>query len=343
MSKKIEIGADLGCAGKKFAWVENDKFVEFCRRSLVKAGKSTISFSRDTAATSLLAGGEEWTVTPGMTDSEDTRYESYPYSPHNLALTYISLLEAGFSDPELEIEICCSLPLNHYFTSTGINKVNIERKKKQFDIEVKNKSGNPLPKLVCKLITPEALAGFYDICFNVKGERVLTPSQPIGVADIGGRTTDSAIILPDMSLVPEATGTIPLGYLDIIDQLNQILNQRYNTGKIDTYLLEQVMQSDDKKVSFFMDQEPVDISEEIEQAHKYIANKIMREIDKKLLSANRSLGGICYFGGSAQAMRDELLKTQNSFIPEKPQGSNARGNKIILSLEQNNTKAKGEK
>ena len=145
-------------------------------------------------------------------------------------------------------------------------------------------------------------------------------SQPVGLVDIGGRTTDIAVALPGWEVDTKYTGTIRTGYLDILKALSDQLKEKYKTGDIEISALEKAVKNN--AIQLFTG-DPVDITEEVTKARRMVSGEIIREVGRRFGNV-KHMAGICYFGGGAEDMRKDL-EEEKVVIPEKPQFSNARG------------------
>ena len=56
---------------------------------------------------------------------------------------------------------------------------------------------------VMESVFPEALSGWVDICIGADGEETEDTDRPVGLVDIGGRTTDIAVALPGFQIDPD--------------------------------------------------------------------------------------------------------------------------------------------
>ena len=316
----ILIGQDSGCAYIKTAFY-NDKgeIVEHGIPSLLKRGKSTVGLGDDRGVT-YLEGREEWSINPDPIATADTRFDSYPYSTINCVLSLHALKESGFTSED-DLQIASGIPLNHFYEGSDLNTGNIEDKLEIFNRTITIHGGGDVPKPNIAQVYPEALGGWIDICLDDKGNDVEKQSQPVGLVDIGGRTTDIAVVLPGFKIEPDFTGTINIGYLDVCSKLNEFLNDQYKCGDLNTAVLDESLRT--KTIKLYRDG-VIDVSQEVDDAIKIISGEVMREVERKLNKANHLLG-VCYFGGGAEHMQEQLKKKEHVFIPERPQFSNARG------------------
>ena len=326
------IGTDAGCAGIKLAFRDNNgSIVEFSNPSVAKLGKAAIGMGGVSGVT-YECDGEEWSISESFFGCEDTRFDEYPFSSLNATLTAHTLLKAGLSG---ELRISSGLPINQYYDPLkGPRTDLIKRKHDQYKLTVNKLGPDGFEPVGLDLksfqVSPESLSGWADVCFDEDGSPCSEVTNPVGLVDIGGRTTDIAVVTGGLSfnIEPEHTGTLKVGYLDLYEKLNELLSDRFHCGRFETPVLDHALRTGEIKI--FQD-EPVEIVEQIEKAKKIISREIMREVGRKFSNV-KSLAGIAYFGGGAEDMRADLVKGQNVIIPERAQFANARGYlKIALS------------
>ena len=315
------VGLDAGCAYIKTAQFDGKGgIIEKSVLSLAKLGKSTIGMGSGTGIT-YLCDGEEWSINPDRMNSEDTRFPTYPYSILNTVLSYHALIEAGFTGKD-KVHLSSGLPLDHFFDGADIDDNRISDKIQQFNRRsVEIRGGGDVPKARIENVYPEALSGWLDISLDNDGNDTEQQTRPVGLVDIGGRTTDIAVVLPGFQIDPDFTSTINRGYLDVCGKLNEYLIREHDCGTIETSVLDDALRT--KEIQLVRG-EMTDISEHCENAIGYVSGEIMREAERKLSRASH-LVGTCYFGGGVEHMREQLSRGKSTFIPDRPQFSNARG------------------
>lgn len=260
----------------------------------------------------------QWTADENAVDAEDTRFDSFPYSTLNTVLTHHTLKTLTTQNSLLveEITLSTGLPLGHYFNNAGVNKQAIQRKQESLLKTVKGSEIN----LVCKQVCPEGLAGWVDARVNRNGQNKASQSHAVAVADIGGRTTDICVVLPDYSLITEHTSTLNIGCLDIASEANRLISERYGVGTINLMAMYQVLETGRIDLGQGKVQ---DVSEETQQATKTIAGRITREIERRTGNVPH-LEGFCYLGGGAEQLKS-FIAGNSVYIPERPTFANARG------------------
>ena len=223
-------------------------------------------------------------------------------------------------------EVATGLPLDQYFVNGVVCEKNIELK--HANVEKPVESQHFKKTIKSKNVCPEAVSAWVDICFDDKGKAVQKMTQPVAVVDIGGRTTDVAVVTPDFSIEPASSGTLKVGILDAYNLLNKkLMAQHYLDSNIDIFVLSEAFKSNAIQIDMT---KPRDIGHLVKEIKQSIAAKILREVERKIDKVPH-LQGICFVGGGAEALRQNLKTLGgNIFIPKDPVFSNCRGYLKIL-------------
>ena len=328
------VGLDSGCAGTKLVHsLNSDTIQETVIPSLAKRGAASVSLDGKSGIT-YQCDGEQWSISPGAFGCEDTRFDSYPFSTLNAVLSIHALIEQGFSGER--VKVASGLPLNQYYSVNDEgrpNKAMIERKHRQYDLTVKRRTPRGFEAVNITLesvrVCPESVAAWADYCLDDDGGLVFETMRPVGLIDIGGRTTDIAVISGGQAfqIEPEYTGTLAVGYLDIFQKVNAYINQQgFYDGVLETAVLDQAVRTG--TIELF--NEPVDISEGVRDAKAVVVREIQREVERRFAKV-KGMAGQCYFGGGAEDLR-ETLTGDRIIIPKRAQFSNARGYRKIARL-----------
>lgn len=181
----------------------------------------------------------------------DTRFDEYPYSGLNRSMIHHALREAGLAGKQ--IRLGTSLPVRTYYDSKGVNKQNIERKRKSLLIPVKAASGQPCASIGKSEVYAEGVSAWIDFAVTDKGEERVVLDQPAAVVDIGGRTTDTVKILAGLTVERVASGTINKGVLDYVmavrhqisrlDAVQKLFGGQINIHEISRSLVEKTIKS----------------------------------------------------------------------------------------------------
>lgn len=264
---------------------------------------------------------EEFTVHRHVSDPEDTRKEEYPISSLNLCLSHSALDRLGLAG-----EVCAvvtGLPLEEFMdgeggTNTGLIEKKVANLKRPVYVA---KKGRKSAEIAFAGVYPEAVAGMVDYMIDEFGNLKdgIDPDLTRLAIDIGGNTTDLAIILPGN--IVGAKLTLKQGVKHVKDRLEQLLRKRFDM-KADETLLETALKT--KKMQWFGG-EIHDVEREVSDAVNYVMDPLTSQIEafKKQYPSLREIVG---FGGGV-ALMEEIIKEQypNIIVVDNPSGANARG------------------
>lgn len=269
----------------------------------------------------VVESNEEYTVSEWVQSPEDTRTPDYSTTTLNLSLIHHMLNRLGLAGEN--VALLTGLPLEQYMDGEeGTNTILLEKKKKNLlrDVYVGPRK-EPSAKVVFAGIYPEAVAGIVDYMIDEYGDMKpgVNPDVVRLGLDIGGNTTDMAIVLPGNQL--GAKKTLEYGVTHVKDRLRQLLMKRFECEPDDTLLEEALMT---KRVSWFGG-DPEDVTAEVGDAIGCVMQPILAEVD---LFKRRfpSLKEIIGFGGGV-ALMENLIRDRypNIIVLDNADGANARG------------------
>lgn len=312
-----EIAVDAGCSYIKTACYDyTNRIVTHAVPSIVSDEKP-MSDLNGNKSPSYHCEGRQLSIIESSTRYEDTRLPDYPYSSVNTVLMHHALVKSGIRNPE--IQLSTSIPLHDYFFRMEESK---RRKRESVQRGISSDSGITLPIIDHRLTLPEGLAGWIDLCFDKDGRKKPNlPTGEVGLVDIGGRTTDIAVV-NGLKISTDSIDTVKLGYLDVMDHLNEELNIRFrDSGRFAISALDKALHSRQIEIESGRVE---DISEQVDKVLHAFSDRTLQEVNR-ILGNRGQLSGTCYFGGGVGHMRDIILKQPKVFIPENPQFSNVIG------------------
>ena len=312
-----KVGVDAGCAYiKVVAFDDNNQLIKSATPSISVPGKPIIDME-GIKSLSYMCDGQQWSINSNSSKYKDTRFPDYPYDQQNTVLMHHGIQLAGIENDEIQLATC--IPLNDYYNDMELNKA---RKRDACQKVVSSNDGIKLPTIQHRLTVPEGLSGWIDMCFNFNGDKKSgMPTNDVGLIDIGGRTTDIAVVR-GLDIYADTISTIPLGYLDVMANLNELINAKYkDSGKFALSDLERALQ--EKKIEIASGKIE-DIGNLADQAISIFTDSLFREISGVIGNAGQ-LSGTCYFGGGVFHIQDIIKKQEKVFIPEDPQFCNAIG------------------
>jgi plasmid segregation protein ParM len=274
--------------------------------------------------------GRKFTVDENVPSPLDTRAlaQPYPISDLNRILIHAGLLNAGFGGKD--VSITTGLPVRDYFLPTTEKNITL--------IEAKTK--NVSQKIFCGLtrnietanivssqVCSEGLAAFIDLLIDMEGnptERATALQSGVtAIIDIGGHTTDCAVLLPKMRINMERSGSVTVGVLNLHDGIQRSIAGRFsmNQGSITKRQIESALSTNSVTIS----REKIDVSDiVISEKDKLFEQIIMAE--RQIMGNDDDIENLIFVGGGTIVFEQKLRETfKGCFIPEHPEFANARG------------------
>lgn len=322
MQPDVPAGCDDGHFGIK---VCTDDWAQIYVPSRVSLGSQLISMD-DSDENCFVSGGESYTVSSSIA-SIDTRFQDYPLSDVNRVLVAHALIKAGYGGKN--VKLITGLPVQDYYVGSVRNTAFIDRKVKNLlDGAVSNRNPSVVcAKIVAHQVISEGIAAFYDMLVDKNGningmvaDQVANGS--IAILDIGGKTTDSAVIVNGgKGIDANRSGTAHLGGLS----LNAAVEPRLKAHlKVDSLSTRQIEDAVTKGVLRAFGGEH-DVAEIVLEEKRALAHQIISECKRKMRDA-ADLEAVYFVGGGSLLLRDQLedLFPHGVFV-EDPQFANARG------------------
>lgn len=318
------IGIDDGYDQINMAfWVKRDgklTIEEAKIKSRAKRGRHISNF-QGSGVGLYSTGGETYTVSENLADHEDTRTDEYPKTALNRFLVHGGLNKIGLTGGQ-PVAIVTGLPIKTFMrTGGGVNEKLLDAKRANMMTPVTcGLEGKPSASVVFHGVFPEAIAGIADYLIDDEGNlrEGRDPDVVRMALDIGGNTTDMAIILPGHEV--GAIETIKHGVSHMRDRLRVILEDELELT-LDSMSLDEALHT--RKVSLFGEQK--DVSEQWERAVSDVLTDIFHAAEA-FRRKYPSLKEMVCFGGGA-ALCEDVIRTQFPSVAmvERPDGANARG------------------
>ncbi|EGR3229545.1 ParM/StbA family protein [Vibrio parahaemolyticus] len=326
------VGVDDGFRETK-VWVSDD--VKIVIPSQARAGEMTqISIDGGAKTVFPYETKDGAFIVGKIKESDATSNDDYPISAMNRVLVTHALISLGFTGAN-RLAIATGLPYKRYYRGKDKNLPLIKAKRKNLllnDVKEvlyapngKNLSNLNIPRIVEHHVISEGIAAWMDYVLERDPETGnLTmnkdkSSVPTAFVDIGGRTTDIAVI-EDCNIETDKSTTIEAGMLNIENLVKEKISDEYDVIPT-TAQMNQVM----KTKMFRAWGTDYDVSEFIELAIKQEMAKIHAEVSRRLGSA-ADLDSVNFVGGTTVAVEHELqgwFRNQN--IVKDPGFANARG------------------
>lgn len=251
-------------------------------------------------------------------DGEGTRFDEYPFSAINRVLIHHVLRLAGLGGRP--VRIATGLPVAHYFQGSAPNYVTIERKCKSITTPVCTVSGDATADIQASYVVPEGVAAWIDYSLDNSGNISNNVSRPAAIVDIGGRTTDTVVVLPGWRVDHARSGTGNIGVLDLYESLRTRLCVKFAINDIPAQALEDAV----KTGHVMMWGKSILVEEHVVEAKREIGEQILREVSRRIGRA-ADLEKVLFVGGGATVFEHLKSTFPNADSPEHPQFANARG------------------
>jgi StbA protein. len=272
----------------------------------------------------------KYTVDEGVPEPLDTRNlaQPYPLSDLNRVLVHAGLLAANFGGQD--VQVTTGLPVRDYFLpSTLKNEDLINQKVKNLTGDVYCGLNNELPvaKVVKSGVCSEGIAAFVDLIIGMDGQPTDDAERLknglTAIIDIGGHTTDVAVLLPKMKIAIKRSGSSSVGVLSLEDELQRVLATKFKTnlGNITKRQIEMAIH----KGKVIIARQEVDVSEVVTQQKAELFERIVMAVNK-IMGSDEDIENLIFVGGGAIVFSKQLTdRYRECLIPEKPEFANARG------------------
>ena len=270
--------------------------------------------------------GKEFVV-GGSLPAFDTRFSSYAVSDINRVLVHHALMLAGLGGHE--VSIMTGLPVSDYYIANQMNADLIGRKVRSLtDHVVTNRNtGIVMAKIVRHNVVSEAIAAFFDLPFDDNGDQredvvELVEEGSIGIIDIGGKTTDSAVVVSGgQTIDPVRSGTDNIGGLSLNKAVESRLKEAFSVRALSPKQIDGAVR--DGKLRIFAQDH--DCAEIIASEKRALAQQIIDAAIRKM-GDGADLERIFFVGGGSLLLRDELANLYpHAVVVEDAQFANARG------------------
>lgn len=331
ITEVLRVGVDDGAADTKIVvYGAKGIITQVSIPSRARSGAHGTSLLGDFGAHTHVCNGYETEGTRftvgDFSDSETARFDDYPFSGMNRVIVTHALRVANLGGRTLDI--ATGLPLSVYYRGDTPNVKTIDAKIESLAKKVISLDGTPTFSIRKSQVFPEGLAAFIDYAVDDDGNlRVDLNSETVGIIDIGGRTTDIAVVVPGGAVDHSRSGSENIGVLDLAEAVESELSKVLNT-KIPASAIDKAIRTGKIRVWG----EEKDVADTIEACAKNVLERIMREVNRNLGSAV-DIDKILLVGGGARVFGRVAQQYKHIVIPENPEFANARGFAKYLNLQ----------
>lgn len=256
--------------------------------------------------------------------TDPTNFNGYPTSGMNAALVAHALRVAGFGGKN--VSVCTGLPLKTYYRNGRINeKLILEKQQNLLKNDVKAKDQSRLATITHHEVISEGIGAWIDFImtktadgqFEINNEMV---SKRIAIVDLGGRTTDIAVI-QNWDVDTRRSGTIEEGMLKVNDILRDRVLDEYS-AELDDEQVDRAL--NEGKIQLFG--QDMDASTMVKDSKSEVIGSIRNEVMKRL-GNGADLYRVLFVGGGSLAFGEQIKAwfPHNHVMVDNPVFANARG------------------
>ncbi len=284
----------------------------------VEQGIGVSSLDGGTGGNVYETEGKAYSVGDGV-NGEDTTFDGYHTSPLNRVAVHHALYAMGLGGQKISAVL--GLPLRDYFVNNEKNERLIAEKIASFKIPVTKVGADPI--IIGDVqIVPQGIAAVVDWGVDDKGNGRPEMKGDIAVVDIGGRTTDIAVVVGGGQIDHRRSGTKKdLGVLKVVDLLGESLRRKFG---IEEDLGRAKVEAALRRREIEVWGTAYEIGELVDQAVGEVGAQIGRVV-KERLGSGALLGRILFVGGGAVVFNRAATEYRNGEIPGEPAFANARG------------------
>lgn len=286
------------------------------KRISINGTKSRV-FSYETADGQFSLGDIE--------NAEDNAFDEYPYSAQNRAIVAHAMRVAGL-DHTHQVVLVSGLPLKRFYLKGEPNKALIKLKKANLlRNDVVGLDGYKPPKIIRHDVLSEAIAGWVDyVIYRDESGRLVMDNdrvaQRTAIIDIGGRTTDIAVVKGwDLDFARSTTEDV--GMITIV---NAVKDSLYDVFDGNEPTDEQVKMAIDTGSVMFYGQ-PIDVQSLVNSAVVTTVNSLKSTIKAKLKNPH-DIQSVRFIGGTSKFIESHIQDWfKNQIMAENAVHANADG------------------
>lgn len=255
-------------------------------------------------------------------EHNEPNYETYHTSNLNRVAVHHALHRAGLAGRR--VRLVCGLPVSLFFQDGQPNKELIAAKRKSLMVPV-DRQKVPEDKKVITVasvtVLPQAIAAIGELLFDAQGRPKEAPGTFV-VVDIGGQTTDIAIIESGRMIDHDRSASIPLGVLEAKRLFLDRIRARFGTSERFSWRwVEDAFRS--RRVRILG--EDHDLSAEAAEATAQIEEQIRDFIVSTLGQNTLKYERIVFVGGGAAYFTGLQGMYRQGVVVPNPETANVRG------------------
>lgn len=263
-------------------------------------------------------------VAGDLDESDATSFDGYPTSAMNRVVVAHSLRQAGLGG-DVQVAIATGLPVRRYYRRHNPNNELIEAKKASLlKNDVTSEDGVKLAKIISHEVVAEGIAAWIDYVMQrgALGKLEVNKSlekERIGIVDIGGRTTDIAVVC-NWEMTSSRSSTLDVGMIAIREAVRERLEDEHDTSVTDSQILSAI---DHGTIKLWG--KNIDVKQAVVDAQITVVSRIKTET-LRCLGHGSDLDHVIFVGGTVMALGTQVNDWfRNQSIGNDPAFANARG------------------
>lgn len=329
----IIVAVDDGFAKTKVVCLDPESRVELMMSSYARTGLHGASYmneAEEQVHPCYESDGQRFTVDENLHDVETARFDGYPLSAMNRAIVNHAIRTAALKAPALlerPLHLTTGLPLRAFYSNGKPNKDYIEKKKAALMQPIVSLDGSPMPRIARHEVFAEGLAAWIDWAVDDQMKlREDALEMRVGIIDVGGRTTDVAVVLPGRQIDHVRSGSSEIGAHNVMETMKSELLKKFEV-QVTQQQAEKAMSGQVK-----MWGKMTDVSDLAQRAVRETSEMILRDINRRL-GGGADLDVVLLVGGGAHLFGCLSEVFRNIEIAPNPTFANARGFAKYLALQ----------
>ena len=213
------------------------------------------------------------------------------------------------------------LPVADYFLDDERDIEHIEAKTSNLKLGVKGSDGGTMPIVENVRVGCQAVAAWFDYVLDDNLEQRADVRGAVAIVDIGGRTTDIAVVVGGNAIDHSMSGTENIGVLDVYNGVRKAIRREFKIKeKFPLDQLDAAVRTGEVKLW----NKQHNVAELVEAVVGEHERKIAREVERRLGSA-ANLNAVVFVGGGSALFSTIAGHFPNGVMPEDPEFSNAKG------------------
>ena len=267
--------------------------------------------------------GAVYTVGGDVLDPIDTRHDDFPYSAANLAIV-MEALRRVLPEGTEQVHVVTNLPVNRFYTSTGERQeFDLARKAAAWRRTVRDMSGAAVPRIDPFTAYSEAVAAWFDYVIgpdlHLNSQRF---SALTAVVDIGGRTTDIALV-KEGDIYLQQSGTRDIGTLSLAAIIRRRVEDQYPGIPPRSH---RSIESATRLGTIRIGNREIDVRDTLEREKNNLLERIESYFVSLCGQSRADIQHILFVGGGSALLEPYLRKRfPEAEFARDPQMANARG------------------